>query len=251
MTQVFHFKLTEYLEIPQNTRRKSPRRLESLAESAVDRLPLPFAFSWSIDNVSDWIEELGFPQYRSVFERNFIDGRKLIRIDSSSLVQKKIQNFDHIKSITAGIRTLYGIEEHVKSPQNPSRLPFKPETMFKIHKSYTGRRYDEMTRSEFYRILHHVPKSVIDDDKIDSNHFERLHQKLKFIPKHQSIRVGRTLSELNSTTNSKSIDENRKLSMPQTCAASGELFKWPDKELQAPWRLCLLAKLENQYSNST
>lgn len=247
MTQKFHFKLTEYLKIPEIRIRESPRRLVSLTKSAVDRLPLPSAFSWSTDDVSDWIEELGFPEYKILFEQNFIDGRKLIRIDSSSLVRMKIQNFDHIKKITAGIRTLYGIEL-AKSPQNPSRLPFEPETMFKIHKSFTGRQYDEITRCEFFKRLHILTDA---DDKIEPNHFERLHQKLKFIPSHQSSRIGRTLADIGHSANSKSIDENRKLSMIQTCAGGAELFKWSQQELQAPWRLRLLVKLENQYLNST
>lgn len=243
MTQVFRFKLSENLKIPRTSTRESPRCLETLAKSVVDQLPLPSLFSWSINDVSLWIENLGFPEYTNVFEQNFIDGRKLIRIDSSCLVHMKIQNFDHIKKITAGIRTLYNIEP-AKLPQNLSRLPMQPETMFKIHKSFTGRKYDEMTRSEFFKLL----KCVTDDENFDMNHFERLHQKFKFIPYHQSVRVGRTLSEMN---NSKLLDENRKLSIIQNCALSGtELFKWPERELRAPWRLCLLTKLQNQASNS-
>lgn len=66
MTQSFQFKLCDFLKIPehrrQKTSRKSPKSLESLAKLAVNCLPLPEAFSWTVYDVSRWIANMGFPE---------------------------------------------------------------------------------------------------------------------------------------------------------------------------------------------
>jgi len=40
-------------------------------------LLVPTCIHWTIEDVSNWIEEIGFPQYRECFESNMINGRKL------------------------------------------------------------------------------------------------------------------------------------------------------------------------------
>ena len=41
-------------------------------------LLVPTCIHWSLEDVGNWIEEIGFPQYRDCFESNMISGRKLI-----------------------------------------------------------------------------------------------------------------------------------------------------------------------------
>jgi len=71
---------------------------------------VPDAFYWSVDEVSSWVEDIGFWQYKGCFTENFVDGRKLILMDANSLPRIGIQNFDHIKTICSAIRDVLGIE---------------------------------------------------------------------------------------------------------------------------------------------
>ena len=41
-------------------------------------LLVPTCIHWTIEDVANWVEEIGFPQYRDCFESNLIDGRKLV-----------------------------------------------------------------------------------------------------------------------------------------------------------------------------
>jgi len=71
---------------------------------------IPDAFYWSVEDVANWIEDIGFWQYKSCFTENFVDGRKLILVDANSLPKVGIQDFDHIKTICSAIRNLLGVE---------------------------------------------------------------------------------------------------------------------------------------------
>ena len=41
-------------------------------------LLVPTCIHWTTEDVANWIEEIGFPQYRDCFESNMINGRKLV-----------------------------------------------------------------------------------------------------------------------------------------------------------------------------
>ena len=45
-------------------------------------LLVPTSIHWSLDDVANWVEEIGFPQYRECFTSNLIDGRKMILVNS-------------------------------------------------------------------------------------------------------------------------------------------------------------------------
>ena len=49
--------------------------MASLTESD---LLVPTCIHWTTEDVANWIEEIGFPQYRDCFESNLINGRKLV-----------------------------------------------------------------------------------------------------------------------------------------------------------------------------
>lgn len=250
MTQSFRFKLNEFLKIPEERKlnkikRESPKTLESLAKSVLNRIPLPEAFSWSVMDVCHWISMLGFPEYKITFEENFIDGRKLIQIDSSSLVRMNIHNFNDIKKITAGIRNLYKIE--IEQDKRLSHLPYCPETLFKFYKSLSGKKIDNTSRSEFFEML-----KVTNRDKIDLNHFERLYKKLQHVPEFKEFRVGKTSSKLklnevrNISSTTLSSVNSKASECPKTKLKTTMNYEWTEKELRQPWRLHLLSKLEQE-----
>lgn len=66
-----------------------------------DRDGVPLMLNWTIKDVGDWVKiDLGFPEYEDCFVLNFINGRKLILIDASSLQKLGVQDFAHIKVTT-------------------------------------------------------------------------------------------------------------------------------------------------------
>lgn len=62
-----------------------------------DKNGVPLILTWSIEDVGAWIcEEVKLPEYEQCFVSNFIDGRKMINIDASSLPKLGVTNFEHI-----------------------------------------------------------------------------------------------------------------------------------------------------------
>ncbi|XP_075263186.1 sterile alpha motif domain-containing protein 15-like [Convolutriloba macropyga] len=70
----------------------------------------PIALNWSIEEVQEWVAQIGYPQYKDCFSDNFIDGRKLILMDCSHLPRIGITDFQHMKTIAAEVRELLGVE---------------------------------------------------------------------------------------------------------------------------------------------
>ena len=64
------------------------------------------AFYWTQKDVANWIEKLGYPQYKPCLTLNNIDGRKLVLVEASTLPKIGIHDFDHIKRICAEVREL-------------------------------------------------------------------------------------------------------------------------------------------------
>ena len=55
------------------------------------------AESWDVSDVSAFIEEAGYPQYKGTFEGNFINGWKLLSqvTSNSQLISMNITDFAH------------------------------------------------------------------------------------------------------------------------------------------------------------
>lgn len=155
----------------------------------VNKLELPKQFEWTTDDVLHWIDDLGFPEYKESFRVNFIDGKKLIRIDASSLIKMNVRNFDHIKMITRCIREMYGIE--IENYKRSISLPFsEPLDLYKFHKSYSGYSYEIITCCDYLKklkLLKDIPEKL--------NHFELLHNWFKHIPDFQNVRIGKIKRE--------------------------------------------------------
>eukprot|EP00055_Hartaetosiga_balthica_P007188 m.24358 g.24358 ORF g.24358 m.24358 type:complete len:85 (+) comp5640_c0_seq1:98-352(+) len=64
-----------------------------------------------INEVAEWIEGLGYPQYKDCFVSNFIDWDKLKIINSATLPQLGIQKFNHIQDITKHIRERFDLQQ--------------------------------------------------------------------------------------------------------------------------------------------
>ncbi|CAF1582664.1 unnamed protein product [Rotaria magnacalcarata] len=101
------------------------------------------ALYWSCDEVADFIQMLGFPQYRECFLRNKVDGRRLIWCDASHLPSLGITDFKHIMSIAKSIREIFQIE---KPYWNRSiTLPYAEALgRYLEQRSVMGRRSDEL-----------------------------------------------------------------------------------------------------------
>ena len=61
---------------------------------------------WVARDVGEWLEVIGFPQYREVFRVNRIDGRRLLRMPADHLPKLRVQKWDDIKAIIAEVKKL-------------------------------------------------------------------------------------------------------------------------------------------------
>jgi len=109
---------------------------------------VPTALYWSVEDVTKWIEELGFPQYKDCFQTNGVDGKKLIVIDASSLPKLGITDFDDIKLISKTIRDLLGIDEPFwnRTISRPNREELG---MYLERKSVSGDQSAELSYNKF------------------------------------------------------------------------------------------------------
>ncbi|XP_028677359.1 sterile alpha motif domain-containing protein 15-like [Erpetoichthys calabaricus] len=105
---------------------------------------------WNCETVSEWIESLGFPQYKECFTDNFIDGRKLIFINCSTLPRIGITDFEDMKAVSRHIRELLEIEE--PRWERSIALPRRDtKGLFLERKSQTGQKADKLTYDLFIK----------------------------------------------------------------------------------------------------
>lgn len=81
------------------------------AVAASKQVSLVDISNWGIQEVGDWIVEIGFPQYRTCFEANSFHGPKLLMLTMDKLPSMNIKNFDHMKEIMKALRRLKGQKE--------------------------------------------------------------------------------------------------------------------------------------------
>ncbi|EDV22654.1 Sterile alpha motif domain-containing protein 15 [Trichoplax sp. H2] len=115
---------------------------------------IPSCINWQAEAVADFIENIGFKQYRKTFLQNEIKGRNLIAVDASTLPKMGITDFDHIKIITKNIRELLKIEK----PNSKRSIALPPRgtiATFLERKSRTGKTYDN---------LKFIPEDYIEED---------------------------------------------------------------------------------------
>lgn len=163
---------------------KSPKNLTFYCCSVLDKTELLKPYNWSITDVTEWISNLGFPQYIEVFKKNFINGRKLVLVNSQALIKMNIQKFEHIKIITASIRNIFQIEQE-KFARDLSLPIYEPATFYKFFKSNSGESYDTIKLCDFL-----IKTKIIKKNSEPLNHFEKLYEWFKHFPDDQGIRIG-------------------------------------------------------------
>ena len=109
----------------------------------------PAAIHWSVNDVAKWICDLGYPEYEQCFRDNFINGRKLIKINGSSLPKLGIQDYSHIKTISADIKNNILEIESDQWDRSITLEEKEEKALFFEFKSKTGRTNNVMTYEEF------------------------------------------------------------------------------------------------------
>ena len=122
---------------------------ESIKEDLRDGR-VPSCLFWTIEDVANWIVELGLPDYKDCFVLNRIHGRKLVIMEASMLPRIGIYDFDHIKKICQSIRGLLTTEDP-KWDKSISIPPREQLGMYLEMKSVSGEHADELNFPIFLR----------------------------------------------------------------------------------------------------
>ena len=246
------FKLSKDLEVPEcskedgffvNRCMKHPKEFQTLCGYIVDELELPEQFQWKNDEVLEWIENLGFPQYKETFRENLIHGRSLLLLDAAALVKMNIHDFEDIKKITQDIRRMYNIEKVVeRSISIPPRLP---DTHYKFYQTQTGPIYENCTRTCLFKKI-----KLMKETEVKLNHFEELHLWLQHYPDFQQIRIG-MIKRVNlffvKSGPQQEIQETPDTSNKCRCIIPPCECNWIKK---SPWKISLLEDINNgKYDN--
>ncbi|XP_033735291.1 sterile alpha motif domain-containing protein 15-like [Pecten maximus] len=107
---------------------------------------IPDCIYWNEQQVANWIEEQGFPQYKQSFLTNFVTGRKLIVIDTSALPSMGVTDFDEMKRLTKLIRDLIRVPKIHPKPEVAMR---NPRVAYLEMKRRTGRKMNNTTYKSF------------------------------------------------------------------------------------------------------
>ncbi|KAK1150365.1 hypothetical protein AOXY_G34125 [Acipenser oxyrinchus oxyrinchus] len=105
--------------------------------------------NWSCEDVSKWIESLGYQQYTACFTENYINGRKLILVNCSTLPRLGVTDFNDMKAISGHICELLEIlnpvgAEALHCPRGTKAVIFE-------EKSRTGSTADSLTYIQFLK----------------------------------------------------------------------------------------------------
>jgi len=112
-------------------------------------------YSWSKEEVGNWISDAGFPLYYDCFVRNCITGRRLITVDASSLPSMGVTDFKDIRAIAKLVRDLLRIES-IPSDRSISLPPREKRAMFLESKCPTGSRADKLAYDRFNEDWQHI-----------------------------------------------------------------------------------------------
>ncbi|BFZ07006.1 hypothetical protein BsWGS_10046 [Bradybaena similaris] len=79
-----------------------------------DPFGIPACFYWTIDEVADWVESIGYAKYKENFRSHFINGRKLLTVDACVLPKMGITHFGDILNLTKFIRDQLRVRNDVR-----------------------------------------------------------------------------------------------------------------------------------------
>lgn len=109
----------------------------------------PELMYWSYQDVVNWIVDLGFPQYANCFRNNFIDGKKLILINGSTLPKMGIQDYEHIKIISKDLKDKVLKIERDQWDRSISLEESEELALYFKEKSLTGKYSNGLTFDRF------------------------------------------------------------------------------------------------------
>lgn len=226
---------------------KSCEDLATLSGYIVDDFELPIYFKWKNEDVLQWMNDLGFPQYQNTFKSNFINGRTLLLIDAPALVKMNIKDFGHIKTITKEIRRMYKFE--LETFNRSLSLPLRnPETLFKFYKIPTGPIHELCSVTGFFKKM-----KLMGEVQVQLNHFEKLHKWLKHVPDLQNIRIGGIRKINMYFVKSNPNRELEKFVPVSTCKCTMGICEcnWTDIEKRKPWRMGFLVRIDEEEYDKT
>jgi len=118
-----------------------------------DKNGVSMCLQWTVEDVGDWIElALKLPQYKECFTSNYINGKRLIKMEASNLPKIGITHFDHIKFITSRIRELLEID-YPNSGRSICLPPKDTMEHFYERKSHSGKESSRLTFEEHVEYL--------------------------------------------------------------------------------------------------
>lgn len=103
----------------------------------------PACIDWSVEEVADWIERLGYKEYRDCFITNAVCGRKMIWVSASTLPSIGVTDWKHIQHIAGAVRKELGLEEPFWN-RSITKPHWSQLGMFLEAKSFTGARADRL-----------------------------------------------------------------------------------------------------------
>jgi len=86
-----------------------------------DPFGIPACFYWTVDEVADWIDSIGYGKYKENFRSHFINGRKLLTVDSCVLPKMGITHFGDILAISRLLRDQLHVQRRVRDAWSPRR----------------------------------------------------------------------------------------------------------------------------------
>lgn len=87
------------------------------AEAAAQMISLNDFALWTAAEVGDWLESIGYGQYRPAFEANNVHGYALLGLTSDMLPKLQVRQFDHCRGIMRELRVMMGKEPDVLETQ--------------------------------------------------------------------------------------------------------------------------------------
>ncbi|KAI3379501.1 hypothetical protein SNEBB_009201 [Seison nebaliae] len=112
--------------------KKKTEILRNMTAADLDDLEnpdIPIAYFWTVEDVGRFMADLDLAQYIPAFKLNSIDGKKLINISASTLPHMGIQDFFHMKRITAAIRSAMRIS-------NPNTFKSVADEKLSLYEQY-------------------------------------------------------------------------------------------------------------------
>ncbi|TMW52322.1 hypothetical protein DOY81_002579 [Sarcophaga bullata] len=210
----------------------TPDKLVSLCVIVVDAIPLIDIYKWTIEDICKWLRDIGFRQYQNTFRVNLIDGHKLLILDASALSAMNIKDFEHIKRLTYGIRSLFYFE----MTKFGRSLTLYPEFLYELYKLFrikTGTKYEIVRRSDLWRKM-----QLIRQKEPNYTHWEILERWLAFEKEPKEL-FG-TVAKIDTSKRPTAIPiQAHSRNVGFVCIPACQCH-WKESDYRPPWRFkCL------------